>query len=299
MLEDWYRMDQTPLVSDLVYDVGMHLGEDSAYYLKKGFRVVGFEGNPNLVAACRSRFAREIVEGRLKIVAGAISKDTDTETTTFYVHSVTTWGTTEADWVERNLPHGESRAIVVPTVKFEDELRASGIPYYMKVDIEGADRLCFEALAQFVNRPTYVSLESEKNDFGALLAELDLLERLGYDRFAAVQQEYIERRPITTRDLAGRPFAHTFEAAASGPFGEDLEAPWEDREGIVAQYRRIFRRYRFLGDAWLRRTRVTRKLTQEISRLTGRPMPGWYDTHAKHGVGGLADSEGSPEGIRA
>ena len=35
-----------PKYSDLIYDVGFHQGEDTAYYLKKGFRVVAFEAHP-------------------------------------------------------------------------------------------------------------------------------------------------------------------------------------------------------------------------------------------------------------
>jgi FkbM family methyltransferase len=261
----------------------MHLGEDSAYYLKTGFRVVGFEASPELADACRRRFAAEIARGRLTIVAGAIT-DTDAPTTTFYEHTVSsTWGTIEAAWAERNAPYGEIRAREVPTVRFADHLRETGIPYYMKVDIEGADRHCFEALSAFSNRPTYVSLESEKTDFNALLDELELLESLGYDRFAAVQQQYVERRPITTRDLAGRPITHTFEPDASGPFGRDVKAPWEDRAAIVARYRRVFRYYRLIGDSSLVcRMRITRRLLREISSRTGTPLPGWYDTHARH-----------------
>ena len=34
--------------ADLIYDVGFHHGEDTAYYLKKGFRVVAFEAHPRL-----------------------------------------------------------------------------------------------------------------------------------------------------------------------------------------------------------------------------------------------------------
>ena len=34
---------------NLIYDVGLHLGEDTEYYLKKGFRVIAFEANPELV----------------------------------------------------------------------------------------------------------------------------------------------------------------------------------------------------------------------------------------------------------
>ena len=33
---------------DLIYDVGMHKGEDTEFYLSKGFKVVGFEADPDL-----------------------------------------------------------------------------------------------------------------------------------------------------------------------------------------------------------------------------------------------------------
>jgi 16S rRNA A1518/A1519 N6-dimethyltransferase RsmA/KsgA/DIM1 with predicted DNA glycosylase/AP lyase activity len=39
--------------SDLIFDIGLHRGEDTDFYLKKGFRVAAFEVDPNLVAHCR------------------------------------------------------------------------------------------------------------------------------------------------------------------------------------------------------------------------------------------------------
>ena len=57
----------------LIYDFGMHKGEDTEYYLKKGFEVVSFEANPELAAHCRERFAEEIAAGRLTIVEGAVA----------------------------------------------------------------------------------------------------------------------------------------------------------------------------------------------------------------------------------
>ena len=38
-----------------------------------------------------------------------------------------------------------------------------GIPYYLKVDIEGADLLCLEGLTWFTSRLTYISIESNMN----------------------------------------------------------------------------------------------------------------------------------------
>ena len=39
----------------LVCDVGMHRGGDTAYYLHKGFRVVGVEANPAMADQLRDR----------------------------------------------------------------------------------------------------------------------------------------------------------------------------------------------------------------------------------------------------
>ena len=52
----------------LIYDVGMHNGDDTAYYLWRGFRVVAIEPNPELVATAANRFRREIEAGYLKIL---------------------------------------------------------------------------------------------------------------------------------------------------------------------------------------------------------------------------------------
>jgi hypothetical protein len=43
--------------ADLMYDVGFHRGEDTAFYLKKGFCVVAFEAHPRLAEKGRAMFA--------------------------------------------------------------------------------------------------------------------------------------------------------------------------------------------------------------------------------------------------
>jgi 16S rRNA A1518/A1519 N6-dimethyltransferase RsmA/KsgA/DIM1 with predicted DNA glycosylase/AP lyase activity len=57
---------------DLIYDVGMHTSEDTEFYLKKGFRVVAFEADPELAQRCREKFSAAIEQNRLVIVEGAI-----------------------------------------------------------------------------------------------------------------------------------------------------------------------------------------------------------------------------------
>ena len=54
----------TPKYDDLIYDVGLHKGEDAEFYLRKGFRVVAFEADPDLIAFCRERLKEFIDQGQ-------------------------------------------------------------------------------------------------------------------------------------------------------------------------------------------------------------------------------------------
>jgi FkbM family methyltransferase len=58
----------------LVYDVGMFNGDDTAYYLKKGFRVVGIEANPHLIPKLTERFVAEIEQKQLVIENVAVAR---------------------------------------------------------------------------------------------------------------------------------------------------------------------------------------------------------------------------------
>ena len=101
-----------PKHRDLIYDVGLHKGEDAEFYLRKGFRVVGFEADPDLIASCRERLSEFIDSGQLMLVEGAIvdpgSIDANKRTVKFFKNcDVSVWGTVFADWVHRKLKVAE------------------------------------------------------------------------------------------------------------------------------------------------------------------------------------------------
>jgi len=50
-------------MSDLVFDIGMHNGDDTAYYLARGYRVVAVEANPSMCATAQanSRFETSVL----------------------------------------------------------------------------------------------------------------------------------------------------------------------------------------------------------------------------------------------
>lgn len=270
------------LKRDLVFDFGLHKGEDTAFYLEKGFRVVSFEANPELAQACRNRFSAQIETGKLIIMEGAVAPASAGDTLTFFVNERSVWGTIDRDWVERNEKAGAaSKKIIARRIDVEEVIREFGMPFYMKIDIEGADQYVLEVLASFPDRPKYISIESSKEDLGEVIAECDRLRALGYSRFKAVQQEYIPGRQGVFTRRNGEQFSYTFPADSSGPFGDDIRQSWVSYEGILDDYRTIFRKYRWLGsDSPLMQLPGLHKLLWHAGKLANIGFPGWYDTHA-------------------
>lgn len=269
---------------NLIYDIGLHQGEDTEFYLEKGFEVIAFEADPILADQCRRKFATQIADQRLIIVEGAIVDARScgsASTVKFYrneTHSV--WGTISDEWAKRNESQGHSSSSIdVHAVNIADSIRLYGIPHYMKIDIEGADVICLRALLDFAIRPDYVSIESEKREFSKLTEELQLLETLGYSMFMAVQQDNIQLQIPPRPALEGQFVNRSFPRGASGLFGRELPGKWKTRAEVQRQYRWIFMLYKLFGDSPIPNKL---RLGRVMSRLLKQPIPGWYDTHARH-----------------
>lgn len=242
--------------SELIYDVGMNNGDDTAYYLRRGFRVVAIECDPTLVAAAHRRFGPELDAGRLTIVHTAI--DAQEGSRPFWVcDAKSAWNSFDRALAARDgSPH---HMIEVRCRTFDAILKEFGVPYYLKIDIEGADPLCIEALRP-ETAPRYLSIEhSPKTQ-----ALLPRLQQLGYSGFKCIGQRHFlplqleptaeERRyarwvglaqsrafPLRVlRRLGGRKLIKAqlqrarvyddwvFQTGSSGPFGEDTLGKWQE-----------------------------------------------------------------------
>jgi len=255
------------LQSDLIYDVGFHVGEDTEFYLKKGYRVVAVEANPELCARGQKRFADAIGDHRLTIVNRALAREAGE--LTFYRNVNTVWGTIDPSWAERNARRGApSEPIRVQATTMPSLLEEFGVPHYAKFDIEGLDLVGVEGLATVDERPPYISIESEKDSFKALLHEFTVLTALGYGRFKIVPQSSVPSQ--RTSDVP-----HQFPEGSSGQFGEDAPGRWLTREAAIEAYKSIFFRYALVGDDPVA-PRWMRSLAWRLGLRND-----WYDTHAK------------------
>lgn len=260
--------------SDLIFDLGMNDGSDAAFYLAKGFRVVGVEAAADLCAQVTARYQSQIEAGRLVVENVAV---VDREgPVTFYPNEKSVWGTTRPDWAERNgkLAHAHSGGVAVAGVTLSSLIDGYGVPYYLKIDIEGADLAALTGLRGQAEMPEFVSIESDKTSWAALEEEFDVLEELGYTRFKIVPQQVISRQRAPSPAREGEYVDWRFRLGDSGMFGEEAPGRWLTRAEAIGRYRRIFRRYRWFGDGGML---VPPSIAGAAVR---RYLAGWYDTHA-------------------
>jgi len=256
------------LPDPLIFDIGCHAGEDSDFYLKKGFTVVAVEANPTLCAGLKRRFTKQISERRFFLIEKAIAEKTG-EVTFFTNTDATIWGTIREDWARRNARRGvASEKITVPSIRFSSLIEEFGVPYFLKIDIEGADWLCLDGLLQFESRPRFVSFEIEH--WSLLRKEMNILTELGYDKFKIVNQGLVREQVPPWPAREGVYVDYRFEDDASGLFGNELENDWSTRDRIIAQLYRLIGRKIVTGVA---------KRFPAANRFTPR-YSFWYDMHA-------------------
>ena len=202
----------------MVFDLGMHNGDDTSFYLERGFKVIAVEANPELCEECNLRFDRQISSGDLVIVNKAIWKSSG-QIIDFYICSLNReWST-----IFRNpdLP-GENpyRKITVETTTLDTLTSLFGVPHYIKCDIEGADTIFCRQLLHEKIKPDFVSVEATS------LNLLAILVACGYDNFQLINNAKV-RRFASEKDFEDSDYGNgsaTITGHCSGEFGLDLDS---------------------------------------------------------------------------
>jgi FkbM family methyltransferase len=243
---------------DTIFDIGMFDGSDTAYYLETGHRVVAVEANPSLIELARQRFAPAIAAGQLICVHAAISADGG-PVELMLAGSDLGSSSLFADKVARKRPAG---AIEVPGISIAELVRQHGIPKYLKVDIEGADRYCVLAL-DAATRPPYLSFEigEDANEL------LDHCASLGYGRFKIIHQNSFREasRVECLTDRIARRIMHALGYA---------------EPTMIRRAGRFFLAGHSSGPVPWHSDGAWRTLDSTRERLRGPKLPGWCDIHA-------------------
>lgn len=263
------------LSSKLIIDVGAHKGEDTLFYLKKGFRVVAVEPNPDLIGLIESRCGSYLQEGLLTVLNVAISDKVGFSE--FYVHELTEWSSLFRGWKQEVKKFtGSLRVVKVRTKTLAEIIEEYGAPYYLKIDAEGADYLCLSSLLKTQVRPVYLSFEPSKRSWKGIFKEFRVLSDLGYCKFKIINQHNVRDQvePFPSRE--GKHCGASFEFGSSGLFGKDLSGRWLSQAEALFLYSLIvFQNYLFGNGTF--GERVVRKLPRIFRKFL---LPTWHDIHA-------------------
>ena len=123
----------------LVYDVGMHAGEDTECYLGRGCCVVGIEANPTLVEQLRDKFKGRDEQRPIASRGKPIAKAACKMQFAIFKGNVDIWSSGITPIIEQNaaIAAVDPELEEVDAVPFADVIREYGVPYYMKVGIDG------------------------------------------------------------------------------------------------------------------------------------------------------------------
>src|SRR2546423_2953933 len=148
-------MSRSPMTiqDDLIFDVGAHNGDDSGYYLAKGYRVVAVEANPLLAESIAARFESAIHVGRLTVLNVGIAERPGR--LPFWVNEDNSvWSSFDRELGGRH--DSRCHAVDIECVRLDTLIRQYAVPHYLKIDIEGYDRICLDAL-HASECPPYIS----------------------------------------------------------------------------------------------------------------------------------------------
>jgi FkbM family methyltransferase len=235
-----------PTSIPLIYDLGMNNGDDTDYYLRRGFRVLAVEANPALCEASRQRFQTEVENGKLTILHAAIWQQSG-ETSFFVNIDNDHWSSIDIGWAGRD--DSRCQEIKVRCVTLPELFQTYGVPHYLKIDVEGVDLVVLQQLATDQPVPHYVSVEDCRFGFDYMR----ILSEAGYRHYKLLDQS-------TVPGLRDERLGHQFRPGSSGPLGEDIPGDWVDYDTMVELY-------------------ATTVRDRQGHRIAPRTQ--WFDIHAK------------------
>ncbi len=205
----------------LVYDVGMNNGDDTDYYLTKGYNVVAIDANSTICEKARRRFSDAIAAKKLIIINAGISDKRSVDT--FYINvgddKISTFcpDRFKDPWFDQRWS-----GIEVTTEKLSDLISQHGLPSFVKIDVEFYDLHVLRDLQSTGLRPSLISVEAQEP------AVFHFLVSMGYTMFhlspgASVAENY---QDIEINVLNGERRRYSFKPHSSGPFGDDLNGDW-------------------------------------------------------------------------
>ncbi len=176
---------------DLAFDVGCHVGDRAASFLRLGARVVAVEPQPRLARALRLMFGRDprftleevllgATPGEAVLRLNTANPTVATASDAFIAAAAGAPGWEGQQW---------DATLTLPRTTLDALIARHGMPAFIKIDVEGWEA---EVLAGLSRPPRALSVEFTTIQRGVALEALERLSGLGFAHFNACLGESME-----------------------------------------------------------------------------------------------------------
>lgn len=170
----------------IAFDIGANIGQTVDELLPNYDKIICFEPNPNLVSALKNKFINNS-----KVVIEDLGLSDKSGVKIFNISNSHVVSTFSDDWIKNSRFTGVynwDTTISVTTTTLDDAIRKYGVPYFIKVDVEGYEYEVFLGLTKLLEN-TYFAFEWAEEQYERINKTINYLTKLGYNNFSYTYED--------------------------------------------------------------------------------------------------------------
>ena len=203
----------------VIWDLGSNNGSDIDYYLRIADRVVAIEAIPGLCSQIQSKFRDAISQGRLFLYNKVLALDGQSSCI-FYIHK---HRVEESTTLRPGINYlADFDIVTLPTIELSQILDEHGLPWYVKIDLEGLDFAIVNLMFNMGIIPEFLSAEVQDLRVASLIAANPCYKSFNLVNGRTLPLDY--GKAFISTPSGKTPFK--FNPDMSGPMGLDISSPW-------------------------------------------------------------------------
>jgi FkbM family methyltransferase len=170
----------------IAFDIGANIGQTVDELLPNYDKIICFEPNPSLVTVIKNKFFNND-----KVTIEELGLSDKTETKKFNISNSHVVSTFSEDWINNSRftnVYNWDTSIDVKTTTLDEVIDKYGIPYFIKIDVEGYEYEVLKGLTKLLDN-TYFAFEWAEEQYEIVNKTVKYLKELGYNNFSYTYQD--------------------------------------------------------------------------------------------------------------
>ena len=165
----------------LAFDLGGNMGQSTDVLLQNYDKVICFEPNPHLVKHLKNKY-----HNNNRVIIEEIGLSDEESVKKFYISNSHVVSTISQDWITNSRftnVYNWDNEIEINTTTLNKVIEKYGVPYFIKIDVEGYEYEVFMGLTKLLD-DTYISFEWAEEQYSKINETVSYLKSLGYSNFS-------------------------------------------------------------------------------------------------------------------